>query len=53
MADVRIALRVLRKNPVYALVAILTLAVGIGAATTIFSVLNAVVLQPVTALRHM
>jgi putative ABC transport system permease protein len=46
MADVRIALRVLRKNPVYALVAILTLAVGIGAATTIFSVLNAVVLRP-------
>jgi putative ABC transport system permease protein len=46
MADVRIALRVLRKNPLYALVAILTLAIGIGAATTIFSVLNAVVLRP-------
>jgi putative ABC transport system permease protein len=46
MTDVRIALRVLRKNPLYALVAILTLAIGIGAATAIFSVLNAVVLRP-------
>ncbi len=46
MADLRIALRVLRTNPSYAAVAILTLAIGAGAATAIFSVLNAVVLRP-------
>src|SRR5215475_4384943 len=46
MADLTLALRVLRKNPSYAAVAILTLAIGIGAATAIFSVLNAVVLRP-------
>jgi putative ABC transport system permease protein len=46
MTDLKIALRVLRKNPSYAAVAILTLAIGIGSATAIFSVLNAVVLRP-------
>jgi putative ABC transport system permease protein len=46
MNDLRIALRVLRKNPSYATVAVLTLAIGIGSATAIFSVLNAVVLRP-------
>ena len=46
MTDLRIALRVLRKNPSYAAVAILTLAIGSGAAMAIFSVLNAVVLRP-------
>ena len=43
--DFRSALRALVKNPGYAAVAVLTLAVGVGANTAIFSVLHAVVLR--------